>query len=366
LQRVRLAVIGSTGMIGRVHVDAITRLENASLTAVAAINPAPLQEQARQLHVRAYTDLDSLLRDPDVDAVVVATPHPSHMSVVLKAARAGKHVLTDKPIAVAVSEAEQMVQAARSAGVVLGVIYQNRHRPESQKAREVVSQGLLGKIYRTSMVHATARTEAYYHSRPWRGTWSGEGGGVLLNQGIHSLDLLQWLGGMPRAVQGVASAFRHNIEVEDFATALLEYDGGGQGTAHCSTVQAPNDVRLELYGDLGSLAMADGSLTWHKLATPMDEFMASTDASTRARLPHQTEVLEFPRAATPVLPSIQDFADALIHGREPAVSGEEAIKSLELCNAILLAAHTGRRISLPLDRQEYDAFMRDIRARHAP
>lgn len=366
MSRLRFAVIGSTGMIGKVHAEAINRLDNAALVAVMARSAGPVQAQAATLGVKAYTSLDALLADPKVDAVTVATPHPSHLDIILKAVQAGKHVLTDKPMGVSVSEADRMVEAAREAGVTLGVIYQNRFRPECQKAKQMLDAGLLGDLYRTHTVHATIRTQAYYDSTNWRGRWNGEGGGILLNQSIHSLDLLQWLGGMPAVVVATANALRHSIEVEDFASALLEYEGGGQGTVHCNTVQAPNDVRLELYGDLGSLTITEGSLVWHKLERPIEEFMATPDARTSVRLPYHTETHTFERPANVIAPAVQDFANSVLAGKPPAVSGEEGRRSLELSNAIMLSAHTGERVRLPLDRAAYDDFLEGVRQAYRP
>ena len=174
-----------------------------------------------------------------VDAVVIATPHPSHAEITTRAADAGKHVLTEKPMSVTPSEAVAMIQACRDAGVKLGVLFNQRFRPEAVMMRELIDSGAIGKVYRTSMTSVMLRTQDYYDRLDWRGTWQEEGGGALLNQGIHAIDLLQWLGGMPRCVFGVVSTLRHNIEVEDFSTALLQYEGGGQGTLHCSTSAGP-------------------------------------------------------------------------------------------------------------------------------
>jgi predicted dehydrogenase len=188
------------------------------------------------LGVKAYGSLEELIEDREVDAIVIATPHPSHLPITLKAVEAGKHVLTEKPMGATVSEATSMLKATQAAGVRLGVLYQHRFRPECQKARSLIAEGALGDIYRASMIHATLRTQSYYESRAWRGTWSQEGGGVLLNQAIHSLDLLQWLAGMPKSVFGVLATLKHQIEVEDCATALLEYEGSRDHTLQYRSV----------------------------------------------------------------------------------------------------------------------------------
>ena len=169
MSRIRYAVIGSTGMIGGVHIDAIRKLENAELVAVATRSAGPVGAQAASLGVKPYTSVDALLADREVDAVTVATPHPSHLAIIVKAAQAGKHILTDKPMGVTVSEADEMVRATQEAGVTFGVIYNNRFRPECQKAKGILDGGLLGNLYRTHMVHATIRSQAYFDETKWRG-----------------------------------------------------------------------------------------------------------------------------------------------------------------------------------------------------
>jgi len=338
-------------------------LENAKLVAVAAVRPGPLHAQAQGLGVKGYTSLDELMADRDVDAVIIATPHPSHCEITLKAASAGKHVFTEKPMSVTLAEADAMIEAARSAGVLLGVLYQNRFRPEYQKARSIIEDGLLGDIYRTHMVHATIRSQNYYESASWRGTWAGEGGGVLLNQGIHSIDILQWLAGMPRSVCGTVASLKHGIEVEDFASALLKYDNGGQGSVHCNTVQSPNEVVVKLWGEQGSMAVSDRRVTLDLLEQPISDFMRTGGPGTSAHVPHKTQVFDFEPLKNAHAPAIGDFAGAVLKGRDPAVTGEEGLKPQELAAAILLSGCLGGKVSLPVNRTMYDGLLGDLRRR---
>lgn len=243
LAQVGYAIIGSTGYIGKVHISAISQLDNCRLVGVYARTPEPLRQQAAALGVKPYAALADVLADTEVDAIIIATPHPSHLEMTLNAAAAGKHILVEKPMAVTPSEADTMIAAARHANVKLGVLFNQRFRPDIRKMRELLDQNAIGKIYRTALVHATMRTQDYYDRLAWRGTWRDEGGGVLLNQGIHSIDLFQWLGGMPQSLYSRMHAYKHTIEVEDYASALLEYADGVHGTLHCNTIQAPNLVR---------------------------------------------------------------------------------------------------------------------------
>ena len=174
MDEVGLAVIGSTGVIGRVHIDAINRLDHCRLVGINARRQEPLQRQANELQVAHYATLEEVLTAPGVDAIVIATPHPSHLEIVLKAAEAGKHVLVEKPMGVTPAEADSMIDAARSAGVKLGVLFNNRFRPEALKAKELIEQGAIGEVCRTNMSSVMLRTQDYYDRLDWRGTWHME------------------------------------------------------------------------------------------------------------------------------------------------------------------------------------------------
>ena len=353
---IRLALIGSTGIIGRVHIDAIATLDNCRLVGVHARTQEPLQRQARELGVAAYPALDDALSDDAVDAVVIATPHPSHREITLKAADAGKHVLVEKPMSVTPSEADDMIRACRTARVKLGVLFNNRFRPEAIKMRQLIDDGAIGDIYRVAMSSAMIRSQDYYDRLSWRGKWADEGGGALLNQGIHAIDLMQWLGGMPTSLYGVASTLRHRIEVEDFATAVMTYPGGGQGTMHCNTSQAPNHQRLELWGERGAIIMDDWTVTLHRLQTPVQRFIDRDKSPAYDSPDHTSETFQFAPISGTHAPAIADFADAILQDREPAIAGEDGIRSQELVAAVTLSAHTNRPVELPIDRAQYDAL----------
>ena len=225
MNKVGLAIIGSTGIIGRVHIEAMRGLSSCRLVGIHARRQGPLRQQADELGTRMYATLDDALNDEDVDAIVIATPHPSHLEITTRAAAAGKHVLAEKPLGVTPSEAEAQIAACRDAGVKLGVLFNNRFRPEAQKMRQLIDDGAIGEIYRSEMSSAMLRSQDYYDRLDWRGRWDAEGGGALLNQGIHGIDMYQWLAGLPETVFGMVSTLKHDIEVEDYATALLGYRG---------------------------------------------------------------------------------------------------------------------------------------------
>ena len=178
MRQIGLAIIGSTGVIGKVHVDAISQLETCRLVGVSARRQEPCIRQASELGVKHYPTLDEVLADPKVDALVVATPHPSHKDIALRAIGAGKHLLVEKPLAVTPAETDEMIAAAHNSGVTLGVLFNQRFRPEAQKMRELIEEGAVGEVYRTSMTSAMFRSQDYYDRLPWRGTWADEGGGA--------------------------------------------------------------------------------------------------------------------------------------------------------------------------------------------
>ena len=293
MNTVALAIVGSTGVIGRVHIDAIHQLDSCRLVGVNARTQPPLRRQADELGVLAYPTLDDVLSDPKVDAIVIATPHRSHADITENAASAGKHVLVEKPMSVTLSEADRMIRACGDAGVKLGVLFNNRFRPEALKIRELVESDAIGEIYRVSMASAMIRSQDYYDRLEWRGKWQAEGGGALLNQGIHAIDLMQWVGGLPTSVMGIISTRRHDIEVEDFATAALAYEGGGQGALHCSTSQAPNHQRLELWGNKGAIIMDDWNVSLHRLETAVDDFIKHDRSPTYDSPESTTETFSF-------------------------------------------------------------------------
>ena len=364
---VGLATIGSTGVIGRVHIDAIAQLDSCRLAGVNARTQPPLRQQAAELGVIAYPTLDDVLSDTSVDAIVIATPHRSHADITESAARAGKHVLVEKPMSVTLSEADHMIEVCRDAGVKLGVLFNNRFRPEALKMRELVEHGAIGEIYRVSMSSAMIRSQDYYDRLDWRGKWQAEGGGALLNQGIHAIDLMQWVGGLPTSVMGIVSTRGHDIEVEDFATAAMTYEGGGHGTLHCTTCQAPNHQRLELWGNDGAIIMDDWSVTLHRLQTSVEDFIQYDISPTYDSPGSTAETFTFKPVGGTHAPAIDDFARAIIEDRDPAITGEDGLRSQEIVAAVTLSGCRNKRADIPVDRAEYDALISElVSARRLP
>ena len=361
MDKVGLVVVGSTGIIGRVHIEAMRGVPSCRLVGIHARRQEPLRQQADELGTRPYPTLDDVLADDEVDAIVIATPHPSHLEITTRAAAAGKHVLAEKPLGVTPSEAEVQIAACGDAGVKLGVLFNNRFRPEAAKMRQLIDDGAIGEIYRSELSSAMLRSQDYYDRLDWRGRWDTEGGGALLNQGIHGIDMYQWLAGLPETAFGMLSTLKHDIEVEDYATALLGYAGGGHGVIHCNTAQAPNQQRITLWGERGALIMEDRRITLRTLETPVQEFI-DTDKTIAFVSPSDTKAtFEFDAVGSTHRPAIDDFARSIIEDREPAITGEDALGSQELVAAITLSGCRGEQVRLPVDRTEYDTLIVELR-----
>ncbi|MFW5799097.1 MAG: Gfo/Idh/MocA family protein, partial [Planctomycetota bacterium] len=279
MDKVKIAVIG-VGGIGGSHLACIDRAENAQLVAVCDIIKDRADETAAKWDVDAYYTHEELLEKADVDAITIGTPHYDHTPIAIHGLDAGKHVLTEKPIAVHVNDARKMIEAAeRNPEQVFSAMFQLRVNPMWQRAKKLIDEGELGTITRITWTVTTwFRSQTYYDSGGWRATWSGEGGGVLLNQCPHNLDILQWLGGLPETVLAhVAIGKDHHIEVEDEVIAILTYPGGATGTFITNTSEAPGSNRLEIAGDRGILVVEDGTLNFRRTTVSVKEFLKTTD-----------------------------------------------------------------------------------------
>ena len=370
--QIGIGVIGSSGVIGQKHVSEVQSLPNTKLVAIHDINTHSLKQQSLELGVQYYQNLTELLENQEVEAITIATPHPLHLSVALEAFKHGKHVLTEKPITSTLSEADLMVSSAKKAGVKLGVIYQNRLRKDLKKIHEMIEDGELGDIYRTSLDASSFRSQAYYDSGGWRGTWEGEGGGVLLNQGIHYIDMFMWLAGMPKKITGHVSSLMHNIEVEDAASALFEYENGAHGYLHCNTVQPPSMTKIELWGEKSGIVITDTNITLYKPEIGLREFSEREQSNPFAKPDITIKKLgsatnkkgldQIDIEQADHKDAISDFAEAVIDDREPAATGEEGVKGLEIATSIIFSGCTNKTVELPPDRAAYDDLLNQLKS----
>lgn len=360
MERVRIGIIGFGGM-GAAHAKMMRDISEVQLTAVADIDPQAAQLAQEQYGVPTFTDYRECIDSGLIDAVLIATPHPSHPEIAVYAFEKGLHVLCEKPIAINPREADRMISAAKQSGKVFCTMYQMRTERHCRVARRAVEEGLIGEIMRTELVSAWYRNQAYYDSATWRATWAGEGGGVLVNQAPHLLDMFCWLAGLPATVTAFARARLHDIEVEDEAFALLEYPNGAHGYLYATTNEAPGTQRIEIVGDRGTIRIQDGQVSVYRIDPPLREFtQTATDmwgAPKAERV--DIEVEEMPSGHAQIT---RNFARAILFGEPLIAPGEEGSWCVELASAIILSSQRGKSVSLPVDREEYDALLQQLQA----
>ncbi len=364
MDRVKLAVIG-IGNIGTLHLANIEQEPRVELAAVCDIVPEKAKAAAERYGVKAYFDSDRLLADRVCDAVIVATPHYFHTTIGIAAFDAGYHVLVEKPISVHKADCERLIAAHKrnsaARRLVFAAMFNQRTDPYYRKIRDLVMSGELGKLLRINWIITNwFRTQAYYDSGGWRATWEGEGGGVLLNQCPHNLDLLQWICGMPLQVRGFCDiGKRHTIEVEDEVTAYMVYPDGCTGLFVTSTGEAPGTNRLEIAGDQGRLIMEDDRITYARNEVPASEFLRTSKASF-ARPPIWNVEIPVNGHGGQHAEILENFAKAILEGEPLIAPAEEGINSVELANAMLYSSLKGHPVDLPLDSAAYEAELQRL------
>ncbi len=355
MKKVKLGIVG-LGM-GGVHARNILdgKVRDVELAALADTDSA---RRAQFPEIPSFATADEMIASGAIDAILVATPHYFHTPIGIAALKAGLHVLMEKPLAVHKADAERLLAAHAGKKLVFGAVFNQRTDPYYLKIRELIRSGDLGEIRRVNWV-ATHwfRTEAYYASSGWRATWAGEGGGVLLNQCPHNLDMLQWLFGLPVRVRAHAGFGRyHQIEVEDDVTTYIEFTNGATGVFIASTGEAPGTNRLEIVGERGRLVYEDGKIVFRQNAVGMTRF--SRTATEPFALPATTEsTFTFPDHGPQHAGIVQNFADAILRGAPLIAPAAEGLHSVELANAMLMSAWTSESVPFPLDGQRYEQLL---------
>lgn len=354
----KVVIAGAGAGIFSAHRRALQAI-GAQVVEVQDVNTERAQWVADELGARLVPDLDSLLAE-DAELAVILAPHPFHAEMAIAALRAGKHVLVEKPMAVTAAQADAMVAEAERAGRVLAVCLQQRTRTEVVEARRLIAAGFLGRLQRADLVAAWPRRGTYFEVAPWRGTWRGEGGGVLINQGQHDVDLLIHLMGPPARVFAKTPTRLQPIETEDTVQALLEWDGGALGSLHVSTVEVDEPQRLELTGTGGRLRLLPGRLETVANDEDFRDFRSAPGGP--FDIPGTGEPRVFEGGAGDHADLYRDLAEALGSGRPPIAPGADAVRTVELANAIQLSGRTGKQVELPLDRVAYSALLESLRA----
>jgi predicted dehydrogenase len=360
MEPVKLGLVG-LGNMGRSHLNKETALDEVTFVGVADVVRAAVDEVSAAYDIPGFYGYRDLIDSGRCEAVLIAAPHPFHAPIAQYAFERGLHVLSEKPIAVTVREADEMLAAAQKAKRLLGVMFQTRTEALYRRAHELVASGAIGRIYRSVMIASHwFRTQAYYDSGSWRGTWRGEGGGVTMNQAPHNLDAFVWLGGKPTRVQAKVATRAHRIEVEDTAEALLEYADGHTGYFYTTTAEWPGDDRFELTGDHGKLVLQGKSLRLYRMPQTIDD--AISTGATWGKPEGTWEDIEVSAEPGGHARVVAQFARAIRLGEPLIADGEDGRNALELANAILLSGYRNQAVNLPLDRAEYDAFLESMRA----
>ncbi len=344
-----IGIIG-LGAIAAVHAQAIRNNPDSILVAGLATSQEKAEKFCKIHGGHPYSQIDTFLSCKGLDAVAIATPSGLHLECALAAMKAGKHVIIEKPLEITVERCDQLIAAARTYGVKLAVIFQSRFYEASQLIKNAVDAGRFGRIVLADAQIKWFRSQQYYDSGAWRGTWALDGGGVLMNQAIHAIDLLQWLAGDVEEVSAFSGVLAHShIEVEDTSAAVLKFRSGALGTIQGTTGAYPGFLkRIEICGTKGSAILEEESLkAWsfeEELPEDMDireRFLHATGTGGGAADPKTINTMGHDR-------DFADFVASIRENREPAVTGIEARKSVEIIQAIYRASETGRNVKLPL------------------
>ncbi|MBP5177588.1 MAG: Gfo/Idh/MocA family oxidoreductase [Clostridia bacterium] len=355
---VRCAVVG-IGAMGKKYALMINdgRVDGLTLSAVCCTSDANVEWAKKNLGglVAVCRGEDALYSIKDTfDAVMIVTPHRLHRQMAVRAFAEGKHVMCDKPAGISVADGEAINEAARASGKVYAMMCHQRVYPEHVKIKELLSDGAIGGITRITMENSGFfRTRFYHDSSGWRSSWTGEGGGALINQGYHLLDLWQYLFGLPQTVYANIPFGKYNdFDVDDEATLVMNYPSLTTGNFFLSTGEGVGTARLEICGTAGRILLVDKSLSITRLSCDTRDYSRSAKVTSDQDLIKTEERFTFDSVDAYKI-MLENFADAVLKGEAPIAPGYDGSKTLELVNAAYLSAWKGKRVELPTDKQEY-------------
>ena len=349
MEKIRLGIIGC-GNIGKVHTDNIVggKCPEVELTAVCDLKKERLDEILEKApNAKAFYDAEEMMDSGLIDSVLVAVPHYDHPKYAIMALKKGLHTLIEKPAGVYTKQVIEMNEIAKESNAVFGIMMNQRTNCIYRKMREIVKSGDLGEIKRTSLIITDwYRPQVYYDSGDWRATWSGEGGGVLLNQCPHNLDLWQWICGMPTKIHAKLHYGKwHDVEIEDDVSAYCEYANGATGTFVTTTGDTPGTNRFEITLEKGKLVAEDGVLKMWVNEMTEKEF-SKTNENPFARPNFEFCEVETDGQNPQHSGVLNQFADAILRGGELVARGEEGINGLTISNAMHLSSWLGKEIDL--------------------
>jgi UDP-N-acetyl-2-amino-2-deoxyglucuronate dehydrogenase len=341
-------IVGA-GTISDIHAMAIHSIENASLMGVYSINKNKSDAFAQKHHCIAYDTLEEMIHVPEIDIVCICTPSGIHLDPAIKSIEAGKHCLIEKPLEVTLEKCDRIIEAAYKAGVKISVIFPSRFYGVSQQLKRAINEKRFGDLVLGDAYVKWNRSAEYYKSSAWRGTWNFDGGGALMNQGIHSVDLLQWYMGPVESVQSLTSNIRHKgIEVEDTVVSTLKFTNGALGTLVCSTAVFPGTLkRIEIMGTKGTAILEESKLIkWQfEQEASEDEFIINSmpaGDSSHGGVSNPADI-----SFTGHQKQMEDMIDAIVKGEKPLIDGIEGRKSVEIVLAIYESARSGQMVNLP-------------------
>lgn len=356
MQKIRLGIIGM-GNMGSGHLQNVLDglCPSVTVTAVSDINPEKLEQvKTKDPSIALFTDTLEMLDSGLIDAALIAVPHYDHPTYAIECFQRNIHVLIEKPAGVYTRQVRIMNEEAEKANVKFGIMFNQRTNPLFAKAREIVQSGALGAPKRLVWIITNwYRTQAYYDSGSWRASWTGEGGGVLLNQAPHNLDLWQWIFGMPKKIRAFCSFGKyHNIDVEDDVTIYGEYENGATAVFITTTGETPGTNRLEITGDLGKLVLEEEKLKWWKLTAPEREFCFTVSEGFYVPETTYEEFTQEAPAGHPII--LENFAKSILEDAPMIAPGLEGINSLALSNAAYISSWTNDFVELPTDEALFE------------
>ena len=366
MEQIKLGIIG-VGNMGSGHVGNILAGKCPEITIAAVADRREARRQWAKDTLPAGTPVfeegSDLIKSGLCDAVLIATPHYQHPELSIMAMEHGMHVMCEKPAGVYTKQVREMNEKAAQCDVVFGMMFNQRTNCVYRKMHELVHGGTLGAIKRVNWIITDwYRTQIYYDSGDWRATWDGEGGGVLLNQCPHQLDLLQWICGLPKKVQAFCQEGKwHDIEVEDDVTAYLEFENGATGVFVTTTGDAPGTNRFEVTGTRGKLVCENDTLTFWKLGEDERAFCRAAKNGFE-KPPCQMLTVETDGENPQHVGVLNAFAGKILHGTPLVADGEEGINGLTLSNAMHLSSWLGHPVEIPFDE---DLFLAELDKRRA-
>ena len=365
MDKIRIALIG-VGVMGRKYARMLSDgdVKNAELAAVVCRSgEAAAWAEGLKGSPVIYGSADELFAHPDgYDSVLIATPHKTHPMLACRAFELGKHVMCDKPAGITAADAQVMSLAAEKAGRVYGVMFHQRLYPKHLRLKQLLESGELGSLKRIMLVNTRyLRTEHYHSSGSWRSSWCGEGGGALINQGQHILDMWQWLFGMPERIYADIPFGKYNgFKVDDEATIHMRYPGKLTAVFMLSTGEGLHKERLEITGSKGSAVLEDDTLHIWRFGRDCDEYIKNAGVNSREELTVTEEIINFEKTEEPYIDMLENFASAVTDGVPLAAEGASAANALMLTNAAYYSAVRGESVELPLDGEAYARLLDEL------